>query len=114
MIMEFLSEILFIMNNNKNVKFFNIDEKEEESEDDNFQQALKKKQFEGSKGMMLLELQKSYKGDKRFNMDKKFFDDVEVNMVSSELKSQTDLFDGNYIGKKLKKKAIIREGNELS
>jgi hypothetical protein len=103
-----------------NKDFFNLNDKGEESEDDNFEIALKKKQFEGNKGQMLLELQKTYKGDKRFKLDNKFVNDMDVKKVSYGVKELTDVFDNKNedIKKlvnhnKIKKKEIITIEDEL-
>ena len=69
---------------------------EEESEDENFTRALNKKVFQGKKGHMLLELQKSYKDDKRFDMDKRFTNDIDTNKVPQKLKDLTYAFDNNF------------------
>ena len=51
---------------------------------------LKKSQFEGKKGRLLLELQKSYKGDERFKLTEKFKDDIEVDKLKNSFRQITD------------------------
>ena len=51
---------------------------------------LKKSQFEGHKGRLLLELQKSYKGDSRFKLTDKFKDDIEVGRLKNSFRQITD------------------------
>jgi hypothetical protein len=43
-----------------------------DSDDRSAQDAFSKEQFEGSKGHMRLQLQKTYQGDERFKLDKSF------------------------------------------
>ena len=43
-----------------------------DSDDQSAQDAFSKEQFEGSKGHMRLQLQKTYQGDERFKLDKSF------------------------------------------
>ena len=45
--------------------------------------------FEGKKGRIMLELQKSYK-DPRFKLTNKFKDDIEVEKLSTSFKQATD------------------------
>jgi len=82
----------------------------DEEGDDNFNIALKKNQFVGKKGAMLLELQKSYNGDARFKVDKRFTGDIETNKVSEKIKGMTDLFDNlskkNGVNKEVKDNKI--------
>lgn len=63
------------------------------SQDNAFSQALKTKKFlEGKSGKALYELQKSYKDDKRFQLNKNF-KDIDYEKVPKTLKSMTDTFD---------------------
>ena len=101
-------------NNKKCSDFFNLDDKNEHSEDDNFELALNKKQFEGNKGNMLLELQKTFKGDERFKIDKKFENDIETKKVSYGLKQLTDAFDGKDGITLNVKKTKTNKNNSLS
>ena len=107
------------MINKKCEDFFNSNEKAGDSDDDNFEVALKKKQFEGNKGKMLLELQKTYKGDDRFKFDKKFSNDIEVNRISYGVKELTDVFDKRKedikkpFPSKLKNKGTVTIEDEL-
>jgi hypothetical protein len=73
--------------------FENTSEGEEQEDYDVFERALKKKQFEGKKGHLLMELQTSYKNDQRFLLDKKFKDDVDTRKVSGTVKQMTHAFD---------------------
>lgn len=73
--------------------FENTSEGEEQEDYDVFERALKKKQFEGKKGHLLMELQTSYKNDQRFLLDKKFKDDVDSRKVSGTVKQMTHVFD---------------------
>jgi len=70
-----------------------INSNSDNNDDDNFNIALKKNQFIGKKGAMLMELQKSYKGDERFKFDKRFAGDIEAKLVSDNVKNMTDVFD---------------------
>ena len=107
------------MINKKCEDFFNLNDKAGDSDDDNFELALKKKQFEGSKGKMLLELQKTYKGDDRFKFDNKFSNDIEVNRISYGLKELTDVFDRTKddfkksVPSKIKNKGILTIEDQL-
>lgn len=51
---------------------------------------LRKAQFEGKKGRLLLELQKSYKGDERFKLTEKFKDDIEVDKLKNSFRQIVD------------------------
>lgn len=51
--------------------------------------SFKNSKFEGSKGRIMLELQKSYK-DPRFKLTDKFRDDIDVNKLPNSLKQVTD------------------------
>lgn len=64
-----------------------------EEDDIHFKKALDKRQFQGKAGHKLMELQKSYKDDKRFQLDKKFRGDIESSKVSKQLKNLTHAFD---------------------
>jgi len=90
------------INNNRNINCY-ISDKEAESEDENFTRALNKKVFQGKKGQMLMELQKSYKEDNRFIMDKKFQGDLDITKVSLKLREMTYAFDENNVNKTRKK-----------
>jgi hypothetical protein len=81
-----------LQNNNKKVILFS-DEDNDSNGEENFNIALEKKQFQGKKGQMLMELQQSYKDDQRFYMDKKFKGDVDSKKVSKNLKNMSTLFD---------------------
>lgn len=103
-----------------NKDFFNLNDNAGDSEDDNFEIALKKRQFEGNKGEMLLELQKTYKGDQRFKLDNKFMNDIDINKVSNGIKELTDVFDRKsedkikpIVSKKNKKNETITIEEEL-
>lgn len=78
-------------------------ENEEESEDENFTRALNKKAFQGKKGQMLMELQKSYKADDRFIMDKRFQGDLDVTKISQKLKDMSYTFDEKNLNKESRK-----------
>ncbi|CAK88515.1 unnamed protein product (macronuclear) [Paramecium tetraurelia] len=53
-----------------------------------------KKKITGKKGQLLVELQKSYKGDKRFKLDEKFNDDLNVEKLNKKFKDlQQDLIE---------------------
>jgi hypothetical protein len=51
--------------------------------------SFQNEKFEGSKGRIMLELQKSYK-DPRFKLTDKFKDDIDVNKLPNSLKFVTD------------------------
>lgn len=91
------------MSNDKNLLFFDLKEDKEESEDENFNVALKKKHFDGNKGNMLFELQQSYKGDQRFKLDNKFSNDIEHNKISFKVRELTDAFDKQLSKEEIKK-----------
>lgn len=42
--------------------------------------------FDGNKGRLLLEIAKTFKGDQRFKLDKRFKDDVEVDKLPEKFK----------------------------
>jgi hypothetical protein len=51
-----------------------------------------KNKVKGSKGQLLVELQKSYKGDSRFRLSGKFEEDIDVNKLPRRFKElQSDL-----------------------
>jgi len=79
---------------NKNkVILFDDDSDNQSDGEENFNQALEKKQFQGKKGQMLMELQHSYRDDKRFQLDKKFKGDIDVKKVSKNVKNMSTVFD---------------------
>jgi hypothetical protein len=93
----------------KDDNFFGIENSEGEEEGvENFNIALEKKQFQGKKGKMLLELQKSYKNDQRFVLNKNFKDDIEVAKVPKNLKFESNAFEENEKDK-IKKEKVSKE-----
>lgn len=51
--------------------------------------SLVNSKFEGPKGRLMLELQKSFRDD-RFKLTKKFQDDIDVNKLSNSFKQTVD------------------------
>lgn len=82
-----------IKTKNKVTLFDDDDDDNQSNGEDNFNIALEKKQFQGKKGQMLMELQQSYRDDQRFILDKKFKGDIDVKKISKNVKSMTTLFD---------------------
>uniref|UniRef100_A0A8D8PZD5 Nucleolar protein 8 n=1 Tax=Cacopsylla melanoneura TaxID=428564 RepID=A0A8D8PZD5_9HEMI len=69
-----------LIRSNKKKSLFNDESSGSESEDDGMTKEGEfkiKKQFEGEKGLRLLELQASYNNDTRFNLDDRFIDEGE-------------------------------------
>ena len=88
-------------NENEKKLINNKNDKNIENEEDlayGFEKALKKKQFDGKKGSLLLKLQNSYVNDPRFTLDSKFKNDIEYKKLPESMKDKnkrhTDLF--NY------------------
>lgn len=80
------------MSRNKNSKLtlFENDDDDNDELTSVFDKALKKKQFQGEKGKMLFELQKSINNsDLRFTLDKKFKDDVLYKKLPQSVKEMT-------------------------
>jgi len=73
--------------------------------------AFDNKLYEGSKGHLLLQLQKSYRGDERFKMDNRFSNDIESKKITSSVKGIMDSKDLTLLDKVEKKKKRIREKN---
>ncbi len=61
-----------------------------------FEKALRKKQFEGEKGSILLKLQNSYANDSRFKLDSKFKNDIEYNKLPDSIKENNKKHIDNY------------------
>lgn len=72
----------------------------------NLDKALKKTQFTGKSGKMLMELQKSYKDEQRFVLDKKFKNDIEVQRIPQKLKEVTHAFDKKDIEESYAKERV--------
>lgn len=88
--------------------FGSDDENNSEDLESNFNKALKKKEFLGNKGKVLLDLQTSYGADSRFKIDKKFKDDINISKLPDSIKyaMNKELKSGNdydYYGDKSKK-----------
>ncbi len=81
-------------------------DEEDQSDDDNFEKALNKKQFHGKKGKMLMELQMSYRNDERFNFDRKFKGDVDKRKISKNLKNISTAFDAETQDQEEDKSAV--------
>lgn len=116
--------IIFYLNRlmsskNKKILFSDDDDDDEEEQEkmkENFERALNKKQFQGEKGKMLFDLQKTYASDLRFKIDDKFKDDISYKKLPSSLKSQikskakeTDEFSYNNIDKEPKDEELLNE-----
>lgn len=78
------------------------DSNEEESqseENEDYQDLFERKEYEGKKGHLLLQLQKSYKGDDRFQLTKDFTVDKKMkkalpqSMLGAMSKRELDLLD---------------------
>lgn len=57
---------------------------------ENFDNALKKKQFLGEKGKYLFYLQNTYSSDSRFKLDNKFKGDIDLKKLSSKIKNSNN------------------------
>jgi hypothetical protein len=69
--------------------FEDSDDEENNNLTENFDNALKKKQFLGEKGKYLFNLQNTYLSDSRFKLDKKFKGDINIKKLPSNLKNFT-------------------------
>ena len=75
------------------------DNENREKEEDltyGFERALNKKQFEGEKGKLLLQLQNSYVNDKRFILNSTFKDDINYKKLPSYLKESKNANNFEY------------------
>ena len=61
--------------------------------------------FEGKSGKILLELSKTYKGDSRFKLDRRFEDDIDVDKLPEKFKQISE----SEILQKGKKKKIKKD-----
>lgn len=80
------------LNKNKAINLFDDDDEDGDGIDltSAFDKALKKKQFQGEKGRVLFELQKSINNsDHRFTLDKKFKGDVSYRQLPQSVKETT-------------------------
>ena len=69
--------------------FDDSDDEENNNLTENFDKALKKKQFLGEKGKYLFNLQNTYLSDSRFKLDNKFKGDIDIKKLPSNLKNNT-------------------------
>jgi hypothetical protein len=92
--------------------FLHINDVDEQEAIRDFDKALQKKQFQGKKGKMLLELQKSYKDDKRFTMNKNFKNDLDVSKVPINLKNMSYAFNEKIVKGTYQEKDIDLEIKE--
>ena len=67
--------------------FEDSDDEENNNLTENFDNALKKKQFLGEKGKYLFNLQNTYLSDSRFKLDNKFKGDIDIKKLPSNLKN---------------------------
>ena len=94
---------------NKKVKLFDEDEDHKNNEADtshrdtseniNSTSSFYKKQLEGSSGHVLLQLQKSYKGDSRFKLDERFEGDMDLSKhkLSSNVMGSMSKLESNQL-----------------
>ena len=81
----------FDSNNNKYDFKKALDFKDSTNNDNNFNKAINKNNiFNDKNGKIMFEIQQSNKGDKRFNLNKSFKGDININKVSKNILLRTD------------------------
>lgn len=100
----------------KKKDFLGLDDETDVFEKKALDKKFKKNIYDSKKGKILLDLQKTFKGDDRFHLDKSFKNDIEFEKLPNAIKQanlelQYDIEEKEKVNKKIKETDIKHEKN---